>query len=450
MKLLVFRTDVRGEPTRSSLTKLEQGERLIDWQWNASGNTALLALDASGEPQGFKLGEEEHSWSWVRSRDLPPPAMEDAPARAHRIRIVDLTSGSARNAELPRSERVRLERERGFDAAFAGLRNWSFSQDGENVFVRLRDERVESIYDPYLQELMRANAPEARSFAAARSSALSVNIATGAVRELFKADVGRITNMISDRDGESFVTIQAAPAHATWPMHSQWGGVYWVGSDGRRGNEVDVVPLESTLFASDRAGVIYQYDPFHRRLYEVSRTPAQRQELGPRGRTIASLEVSRDGRAIVAVVEAANTPPSVQIWTTATRTWRVISEPGAKWRNPGNITVEHLSWPSADGVFEPDGLLVKPRNFDAKRKYPLIVLMKGGMATSTHASTTASIRFSARTWRVPLPLSSPKRATWSSWRIIAARNSAAPPRRARWWGTTASTWSSMCSRASTC
>lgn len=48
------------------------------------------------------------------------------------------------------------------------------------------------------------------------------------------------------------------------------------------------------------------------------------------------------------------------------------------WRASGLPEVEQVTWKSRDGRWELNGMLVKPRDFDPKRKYPLVVQSFGG------------------------------------------------------------------------
>jgi len=56
---------------------------------------------------------------------------------------------------------------------------------------------------------------------------------------------------------------------------------------------------------------------------------------------------------------------------------RYLTDVAAQWTNFKLTTKEKIEWKSADGT-SIQGVLIKPADFDASRKYPLLVVIHGG------------------------------------------------------------------------
>lgn len=391
--LLVFETAGMAQPQRFALppTSIKGGakETVVDWYWDAARNEVVLGLEV-GKPGYQKPSipqeSEEITWTWILSRDLKSGLRDAVPGRPIRLVVVNLSTRQIREV-VPASDdtRVGLRRERGPDPFFTGPANWSFNKNGRQILLRMRDPAVEDLDDSHLQWLIYTGDARSKEFASARSSVHDLDISTGQVRRLFQRGAGQIGGIVPDADGRSFAIVESTPATANWPMYGQWGEVRWVDrvSGRSEGAAVAVVPLDAKLFASERPGVLYTHHPRTLTLTEITRAPARQVDLMLPNLSVSHADVSADGRTIAAVMEGANTPPAVYLWQSSTREWRPLTDESPQWRNPAQITIEHHTWPSRDGVFETDGFLIKPPNFDARKKYPMLVLLKGGNATRT-------------------------------------------------------------------
>ena len=187
------------------------------------------------------------------------------------------------------------------------------------------------------------------------------------------------------RDRSKLVVIQSEPQLATWPISTQWGRLRWIDVDsGEAEAGVDPLPLDVSLWPGERADNVYVFNPGMLQLYEARRGTDALQALTPKGMSITDASVSADGKTIAAIVESADSPGHVQVWTSHSRKWHALRSGRIEWRSPGRLPIEHVQWHSADDLFVVDGFVAKPVDFDPRKKYPLIVLLKGGNAQGTY------------------------------------------------------------------
>jgi dipeptidyl aminopeptidase/acylaminoacyl peptidase len=370
-------------------------ESVTDWYWDSQRGEILLGLEvgSSGYQPYPPAKQEPAGWTWILSRDqVPADGKRDAvAARNNRVVAVHLQSGrteqvypNATNAGTT----VRLERETGRDPWTPGLLNWQFGKGG-SVLLRLRDPAVARIDDAKLRWQLQTGDPQAARFRDARSRVYALDRAgKGAVVPLLSTGVGRIASITPDADESSYATVQGTAGTSNWPMDGSWGELSWKAvGDTQENPPVAIVSSDSWMFASDRPGVVYQYDPLLLKLAEISRSKARPVDLGLPGFSITHCDVSADGRTIAAVFESADMPPEIHVWNSGTRRWRSVAAPAVKWRNPSGITVEQVVWRSRDDVFDVDGFVIKPPGFDTRKRYPMLVLMAGGNALRTSRFT---------------------------------------------------------------
>ncbi len=402
LALLVFATEHTALATRITLPALsatdDAKESVTDWHWDAAMGQVLLGLEAipAGYQRDGKPKREKIAWTWILSRDqvAVDGQADTVPARPNRIVAIDLRNGQVEQVYPRRAAdigAVALERERGEDPWTPGQLNWRFEKDGA-AWVRLRDPIVAGLNDAKLRWQLREGDPEVARYRDARSSVYVVGRDGSPAVLLPATGVGRIASVTADSGGKSQVIVQGTAATSNWPMHGDWGELSWHDRDDGEGDSAGnssvkpasaVMPLDSWIFAADRPGVVYQYDPLLLTLSEIPRSTMQPVALGLPGLAITHCDVSVDGTHIAAIFEGANTPPQVHVWDSRTRRWALISAPGVEWRNPAGITVEHLNWRSRDDVHEVDGFLIKPPHFDPEKRYPMLVMLAGGNALST-------------------------------------------------------------------
>jgi dipeptidyl aminopeptidase/acylaminoacyl peptidase len=146
------------------------------------------------------------------------------------------------------------------------------------------------------------------------------------------------------------------------------------------GSETELWPVPAPIWASD--SVIYgtRLQSATARLYAFyldGRPPAP---ITPEGMFVRSYSLSRDGRHLAAVMENADTPPEVYIGDPRRRTFDRITDFKSSMSSLNLGTVESVTWRSGDGRFDVQGFLVKPPDFVARRRYPLLVSLHGGPA----------------------------------------------------------------------
>jgi dipeptidyl aminopeptidase/acylaminoacyl peptidase len=94
-----------------------------------------------------------------------------------------------------------------------------------------------------------------------------------------------------------------------------------------------------------------------------------------------SVSVSRDGRTFAAVRSSFAAPP--EIWAGASGNWKQITHRNqavkAQWG-------EAKSMPWKSDSYEVQGWLIFPANFDAAKKYPLVVSVHGGPSSAVQSS----------------------------------------------------------------
>jgi pimeloyl-ACP methyl ester carboxylesterase len=214
---------------------------------------------------------------------------------------------------------------------------------------------------------------------------------TGRARQIFSGGPGRIGSATFTRDG-SIAVIEAQPNLSTWPMDTQWGSVQWaLRASGQTRTAAAEVPLNALLFPSDRNGVIYvagyptrSLFPQPQQLTELTLATATQVPLTTPELPATRYTISDDGATIVAVLENLRTVPELYVWTSVQRQWRKLTDNRAAVRSDwGQGISDYVSWRSKDDLCDVDGLVVRPRNFQSDKRYPLIVLLMGGTATST-------------------------------------------------------------------
>jgi hypothetical protein len=223
-----------------------------------------------------------------------------------------------------------------------------------------------------------------------RSRLISVDVRGGSGQVVYTSGPGLIHRAIPLRGGKRFVVIEQDPELAIWPMSSVWGRVCIVTPGvGRREVAMEPVPAQARLFASDHPDVFFLAEVLRTSrtslfgVYEINAATGRRIRLNPGDLAATDVAVSADGTTLAAVLENVATPPEVYVWTRAARRWRKLTDHGAAYPKLDVGPVEHITWRSKDNRFDIDGILVKPRDFDPAKKYPLLVGLAGGNSTHT-------------------------------------------------------------------
>lgn len=116
------------------------------------------------------------------------------------------------------------------------------------------------------------------------------------------------------------------------------------------------------------AAHIYRMDPATRAVKRIS---------GPENFHVGSASFTKDHRTLAAIGSAPNHFAEVLVSPAAEFAPKYLSDIGSQWKEYALATREVIQWKSSDGsVIE--GVLIKPADYDASRKYPLLVVIHGG------------------------------------------------------------------------
>lgn len=128
------------------------------------------------------------------------------------------------------------------------------------------------------------------------------------------------------------------------------------------------------------------------RLFAVDVENHRWRAITPDTLSISQYAVSRDGTAVLGVLESANQPPEI---------FRIDPMTGALTRltyESENLPqmklgrIRQVAWTSGDGRFTVRGFLVKPPDYDPARRYPLVVMAHGGPG-ALYMNTFTGINF---------------------------------------------------------
>jgi dipeptidyl aminopeptidase/acylaminoacyl peptidase len=114
------------------------------------------------------------------------------------------------------------------------------------------------------------------------------------------------------------------------------------------------------------------------RLFAIDVDARRWRAITPDTLSVSHYAVTRDGKAVLAVLENANQPQQLYRIDAATGALTQLTHEARALPSMRLGRVEQLEWPSSDGRFTVHGFLVKPPDYDSARRYPLIVLVHGG------------------------------------------------------------------------
>jgi dipeptidyl aminopeptidase/acylaminoacyl peptidase len=144
--------------------------------------------------------------------------------------------------------------------------------------------------------------------------------------------------------------------------------------------------------ADDGHLYIARYQRGTARLYIVDAASREWRALTPDTLSVSRYAVSHDGSVIVAVLENANQPPELFRVDVRTRKLTKLTHEAdalpAMWLGH----VDHISWRSSADRFTVHGFLVKPPDYHATSRYPLVIQLHGGPGAQ-YTNTFAGINF---------------------------------------------------------
>ena len=103
-----------------------------------------------------------------------------------------------------------------------------------------------------------------------------------------------------------------------------------------------------------------------------------------------TLSVSNDGRSAALIRQSFSTPP--EIWAGPVGEWKQITKRNAGLK-PAWGEAKSIHW--ASDTYDVQGWLLYPRNYDASRKYPLVVNVHGGPASMAQSHWPGNEEFAA-------------------------------------------------------
>jgi dipeptidyl aminopeptidase/acylaminoacyl peptidase len=106
-------------------------------------------------------------------------------------------------------------------------------------------------------------------------------------------------------------------------------------------------------------------------------TSAVRRITGPDAYSAGGGTFTKDHRTMAATGAAPNHFPEIIVSSTQDFSPKPLTDAGAQWKGFQLATRELVQWKSVDGA-NIEGVLIKPADYDASRKYPLLVVIHGG------------------------------------------------------------------------
>lgn len=113
---------------------------------------------------------------------------------------------------------------------------------------------------------------------------------------------------------------------------------------------------------------IYRVDPQGKAVQRLS---------GPDQFVMADASFTKDHRMMAGVGAAPNQFPEVLLSPVEAFSPRPLTDVSAQWKDFQLANREIVQWKSSDGTIV-EGILIKPADYDASRKYPLLVVIHGG------------------------------------------------------------------------
>jgi dipeptidyl aminopeptidase/acylaminoacyl peptidase len=129
-------------------------------------------------------------------------------------------------------------------------------------------------------------------------------------------------------------------------------------------------PSDSMIYVGARRGARTQ-------VYAYDATSGSHRLVTPPGSHVTDFSLSADGRSIAAILSNANTPAEIYVGGTRGGGFVAMTAFGAS-ASYRVGRVEPISWRSGDNLFDVQGFLVTPPDYDPHKRYPLVVAIHGG------------------------------------------------------------------------
>ncbi len=336
------------------LTNEENGVGSIEW----SPDGASIAFTSSGpetkeaKDRKEKYGEYDiiggdyhmnHIWLVKLPAEIPPDVKKLPKAQA-------LTKGDQFSvggfAWSPDGKRIAFSASRDPDLG---------SQDTEQIYVL-------DMADLHVRKLLDSGGPNSRPQWSPDGK--SIAYVTGNGQEFFYY-ANRYIAVIPAEGGTPRLLTQAFDEDANL---IDWGpdGIYFGG-------------MQKTY------AHVYRLDPASGAIKRIT---------GPEQFNAGGASFTKDHRTFAGTGAAPNHFAEVFVSSTSDFAPKLLTDVSAQWKNFQLATREVISWKSSDGATI-EGILMKPADYDASRKYPLLVVIHGG---PTGVDTT--VRSADRTYPV--------------------------------------------------
>jgi dipeptidyl aminopeptidase/acylaminoacyl peptidase len=376
-------------PLKDSPVAPQPGEKIDSWSWLSASRKLVIGI-TSARPLGGSASITDNSKQPIKPTDVW--YMSRAPAW--------LTTVAQTRGFIPPIQQMRLAIVNLLDGEWQLVRNTDDATPFDEQALVLTDAAEDPSHPAPLRLLQQ------REWVQGRLGALGVaggptqgfatlwrlNPTTAVVRRLYVSPNSRIYAAAMTRDRTHLVITEGesllegdpyqwpAPGVLTRLLFGHVRALPMGAVDAQTIDPELTETFMSVLLTSDRPQVIYEVSPSgtESRIFELYLPSAQRTAISPPHLSVSFADVSADGRVIAAVLENLNTPSEIYVRTGHNGPWRKLTDYAKQIGDLGTGKFEKITWPSRDGRFLLEGLLLKPPGFNPTKKYPLIVLAHGG------------------------------------------------------------------------
>jgi dipeptidyl aminopeptidase/acylaminoacyl peptidase len=236
---------------------------------------------------------------------------------------------------------------------------------------------VDFAFSPDSRELAYLRNPDKVEASSTNSDIYLVPVAGGAGRNITATNRGYEAGPIYTRDGKFIIyRSQATPGFEAdrWRLMA-YNRATGVSSELVRGFDLQV---EEILISPDGNSIFFTaLDRGFAPIFRVPMTGGSAQKVV--GNVFAtSVQITPDGQRLVFANSSMNFPAEIYSANVDGSSLRPLTTANSSLMSQANLTkVEETEWVGALGRRN-HGYIIKPKNFDANRKYPLLILIHGG------------------------------------------------------------------------
>jgi len=236
---------------------------------------------------------------------------------------------------------------------------------------------VDVAFSPDMRELAYLRNPDKVEAISTNSDIYLVPLSGSGARNITAKNRGYEAGPIYTRDGKYIIyRSQATPGFEAdrWRLMA-YNRATGVSSELVRGFDLQV---EEVAVSPDGNSIFFTaLDRGFARVFRVPMTGGSAQKVV--GSVFATnLQITSDGQRLVFANSSMNFPAEIYTANVDGSGLQSLTTANASLMNQANLTkVEEVEWTGALGR-KNHGYIIKPKNFDANRKYPLLVLIHGG------------------------------------------------------------------------